>query len=154
MLSFAERLTVMADFLLLLALSLFVILGLVSILKFSLKALIDYFSSAQRLQRKLLFLQNRKDTLHKQQYFKSIQLRYFNDLKRKHLLKLDNRRQSLALARLIQKSLNVQKKHIPTALFKQWQLEQKLYRQQQDMLGLIQLQQKITNYEADKEFNR
>ena len=72
-----------------------------------------------------------------------MQIRYFNELKRKRLLSADNRRHLRALSKAIAKDLPALKQQLPKTTYLQLQQEYVRYRELQDMEALLKLQQKI-----------
>ena len=125
------------------AFGLLVAAGLALIVKRSIKSLTAYFSAGQRLQRRLWFIQAKEDKLKRLFYFRTVQIRYFNELKRKRLLSADNRRHLRALSKAIAKDLPALKQQLPKTTYLQLQQEYVRYRELQDMEALLKLQQKI-----------
>ena len=125
------------------AFGLLVAAGGALIVKRSIRSLMAYFSVRQRLLRRLWFIQAQEDRLKRLFYFRTVQIRYFNELKRKRLLSADNRRHLRALSKAIAKDLPALKQQLPKTTYLQLQQEYVRYRELQDMEALLKLQQKI-----------
>ncbi|MFA6162949.1 MAG: hypothetical protein WC685_05945 [Methylobacter sp.] len=136
--------TQLGSAILLIAFALLIISALLGISKTVVHSVTDYFSSKQRVRRRLLFVQARKDQVKRLFYFKTLQLKYFSELNRKRLLKLNNRKHIRSLSKAIDKDLLSIKKRIPATTYKQLQQENTRYRNQQDIEALLELQQKIS----------
>ena len=117
--------------------------GLVVIIKRIITACFDYFSATQRVQRRLLFIQAKQDQLKQLFYFKTVQINYFNDLKRKRLLSANNRQHIQFLSNAIDKDLQSIKQQLPKTTYLHLHQEIVQYRKQQDVEALLKLQQKI-----------
>ena len=126
------------------AFGLLVAAGLAILFKRIIRSFINYFSARQRLQRRLWFIQAKQDRLKQLFYFKTIQVRYFNELKRKRLLSADNRRHLQSLSKVLTKDLLSIKQQLPKTTYLQLQQEHVRCRQLHDIEGLLKLQQKIT----------
>ena len=85
--------------------ALLLITGLVAIIKLIIAACFDYFSAKQRVQRRLWFIQAKQEQLKQLFYFKTVQINYFNELKRKRLLSANNRQHIQSLSKAIDKDL-------------------------------------------------
>jgi predicted membrane metal-binding protein len=131
-------LTLLSAFALLMTAGLFVVIKLV------IAACSDYFSAGQRLQRRLWFIQARQDQLKQLFYFRKVQINYFNERKRKHLLKANNRKHIQSLYKAIDKDLRSMKQQLSRSTYLQLQQENAQYRDQQQVEALLKLQQKIT----------
>jgi len=125
------------------AFALLLITGLLLIGKLIVTACLDYFSTRQRLQRRLLFSQAKQEQFKQLFYFKKLQINYFNEVKRKRLLMADNRQQLQALSHAIDKDLLMIKPQLSKTTYLQLQQENTRYRNQQDIEALLTLQQKI-----------
>jgi len=126
------------------AFALLLITGLFVIIKLTIASCFDYFSSRQRLQRRLLFIQAQQDRLKRLFYFRTLQINYFNELKRKQLLSANNRQHIQSLSDAINKDLLSIKQQLSKTTYLQLQQENIQYRDQQDIGALLKLQQKIT----------
>ena len=131
-------LTLLSAFALLLTAGLFVVIKLVIV------ACSDYFSAKQRLQRRLWFIQARQDQLKQLFYFRTVQINYFNERKRKQLLRANNRKHIQSLSKAIDKDLRSMKQQLSKSTYLQLQQENVQYRNQQQVEALLKLQQKIT----------
>ena len=124
--------------------ALLLITGLVAIIKRIIIACFDYFSATQRIQRRLWFIQAKQDQLKQMFYFKTVQINYFNELKRNQLLSVNNRQHIQSLSKAIDKDLQPLKQRLSKTTYLQLQREMVQYRYQQDVKALLKLQQKIT----------
>jgi hypothetical protein len=119
--------------------------GLIALVKMILHALADYFSSAQRVHRRLLFVQARQNQIKRLYYFRTVQLKYFNALKRTRLLKANNRKHIHSLSNAIHQQLLALKPNIPAETLKQFQQQNTRCRRQQNIEALLLLQQNISS---------
>lgn len=126
------------------AFALLLITGLFVIIKLIIASCFDHFSSRQRLQRRLLFIQAQQDRLKRLFYFRTLQINYFNELKRKRLLSANNRQHIQSLSEAINKDLLSIKQQLSKTTYLQLQQENIQYRDQQNIGALLKLQQKIT----------
>ena len=125
------------------AFALLLIAGLFVVIKLVIAACFDYFSSRQRLQRHLWFIQARQDQLKQLFYFRTVQINYFNERKRKQLLRANNRKHIQSLSKAIDKDLRSMKQQLSKSRYQQLQQENIQYRDQQQVESLLKLQQKI-----------
>lgn len=132
------------------AFAVFVGAGLAGGFKISVRAIADYFSSAQRTRRRLLFAQARQDQVKRLFYFRTVQLKYFNALKRTRLLKANNRKHLHVLSNAISRQLMSAKPNLAAETFKELQQQNAHYRHQQNVAALLQLQQHIANLTDNK----
>jgi len=121
-----------------------VIAGLLGLVKIIVRAMLDYFSAKQRAQRRLWFVQARQDQVKRLFYFKTQQIKYFSELNRKRLLKLNNRKHIRSLSKAIDKDLLSIKPKLPETTYQQLQRDNVRFRKQQDIESLLKLQQKIS----------
>jgi hypothetical protein len=121
-----------------------VIAGLWGIGKIIVRSILDYFSSQQRVQRRMWFALAKEDQVKRLFYFKTKQIKYFNELSRKRLLKLNNRKHIRSLSKSIDKDLLSIKAKLPGIAYQQLQQDHICYRNQQDIEALLKLQQKIS----------
>jgi hypothetical protein len=128
------------------AIALLITTGLFVIIKLIITACFEYFSTRQRLQRELLFIQSQQDRFKQLFFFRALQINYFNDIKRKQLLKVNNRQHIQALSKAINKDLQSIKQQLSKTTYLQLQQENVQYRNQQDIDALLKLQQKITTF--------
>ncbi len=118
--------------------------GLFIIIKLTLATFFNYVSTKERLERRLLFINVKQEQLKQLFYFKTIQVNYFSELKRKRLLQANNKQHLKSLSKVINKDLQSLKKHLPKSQY--LQLHQ-VYRQslkQQNIEALLKLQTEIT----------
>jgi hypothetical protein len=128
---------------LLTAFALLLITGLFIVIKLIIAACFDYFSARQRLQRRLWFIQAQQDRLKQLFYFRTLQIDYFNELKRKRLLSANNRQHIKSLSKAIDKDLHSIKQQLSKKTYLQLRRENIQYRDKQDADALLKLQQKI-----------
>ncbi len=138
-----ERITLIALALLLGAFALLLTTGTLAIAKKIVQTCFDFFSAQQRSARRLLFIQNKEDQLKQLFLFKTVQINFFNKIKRKRLLTANNRKHINSLSSTIADELKAMKPHLPKADFAQFQQDNRYYRNQLDAEGLLKLQQKI-----------
>jgi hypothetical protein len=127
------------------AFALLLVTGLFVIVKLIIAACCDYFSATQRVQRRLWFIQAKQDQLKQLFYFRTLQINYFNDLKRKRLLRANNRQHIQSLSKAINKDLLSIKKSLPKTTYRQLHQENVRCREQQDIDAMLKLQQKIAS---------
>jgi len=137
-------LTLLGTAMLLSAFAVLIIAGLLGVFKIIVRSALDYFSSKQRVQRRLWFVQARQDQVKRLFYFKARQIKYFNELSRKRLLKLNNRKHIRSLSKAIDKDLLSIKAKLPGTTYQQLQQDHARYRSRQDVEALLTLQQKIS----------
>ena len=125
------------------AFALLLITGLFVIIKRIIAACFDYLSARQRLQRRLWFIQSKQEQLKRLFYFRTLQINYFNELKRKRLLSANNRQHIQSLSKAIDKELQSIKQQLPKTTYQQLQRENAQYRDKQDIGALLELQKKI-----------
>lgn len=115
--------------------------GLAVIAHRIIRQLMMFFSVQSRFQRRLLFnlaKQAQFDLLHAG---KAHYINYFCDLKRRHLLKVNDRKHILLLIKSIKQNLNNKRHKLPQAAFKQYRQQLKLYTRQQNLDNLLELQE-------------
>ena len=128
---------------LLTAFALLLITGLFIVIKLIIAACFDYFSARQRLKRRLWFNQSQQDRLKQLFYFRTLQINYFNEHKRKRLLSANNRQHIKSLSKAIDKDLHSIKQQLSKKTYLQLRRENIQYRDKQDADALLKLQQKI-----------
>jgi hypothetical protein len=138
-------LTTLGTAMLLSAFAALAIAGLLGVSKILVRSVLDYFSAKQRTQRRLWFAEARQDQVKRLFYFKTMQIKYVNELNKKRLLKLNNRKHIKALSRSIDQDLLLNKTKLPETTYLQLQQDNARYRDQQDIESLLTLQQKISN---------
>jgi hypothetical protein len=125
------------------AFALLLMTGLVVIIKRIIASCFDYFSARQRLQRRLWYIQAKQEQLKRLFYFRTLQINYFNERKRKQLLSTNNRQHIQSLSQAIDKKLRSIKQQLSKTTYLQLQRENIQCRDQQDIEALLKLQQKI-----------
>ncbi len=139
-----NALTLLGSAMLLGAFAVLVIAGLLNVFKIIVRSALDYFSSKQRAQRRLWFVQAKRDQVKRLFYFKTTQMKYVNELNRKRLLKRNNRKHIRSLSRSIDKDLLSVKTKLQRSTYQQLQQDNARYRNRQDIKALLELQQKIS----------
>jgi hypothetical protein len=125
------------------AFALLLITGLFVIIKLIIASCFNYFSASQRFQRRLWFIEAKQEQLKQLFYFKTVQINYFNELKRNQLLSVNNRQHIQSLSKAIDKDLQSLKQRLSKTTYLQLHQENIQYRDQQDVEALLKLQQKI-----------
>ena len=139
----ANMLTQLGLALLMAAFGLLLTAGLFIMTKLTLTAFLDYISAKQRLERRLLFIDAKQEQLKSLFYFKTVQITYFSDLKRKRLLQANNKKHLQSLSKAIHNDLRTLKKHLPKAHYQQLQ---QIYHQslkEHNIEALLKLQSEI-----------
>jgi hypothetical protein len=90
--SFSERLSQLGSMMLLCGFFLLLLSGLGLMSKLIIASFCDYFSTRQRMERRLLFYASQRNRLDQIFYFKKIRLLYINQQQRKHLHKKNDRK--------------------------------------------------------------
>lgn len=140
-----NALTALGSAMLLSAFALLISTGLWGAAKIIVSSALAYCSATQRAQRRLWFIQARQDKVKRLFYFKTVQINYINELTRKRLLQQNTRKHIRALAKAIDKDLRAIKTQLPETSYRQLQQDNILYRNQQNVEALLQLQQKIAS---------
>lgn len=138
-----ERVTFVGLIMLLGAFTLLLTVGLLAAAKQIMRACLDFFSERQRSQRRLLFIQGKQRQLSQIFYFRTAQINYFNEIKRKRLLIANNRKHIKSLSNTIADQLLSIRPQLSTTVFQQLQQENIHYRNRLDGEALLKLQQKI-----------
>ncbi|WP_340123393.1 hypothetical protein [Methylobacter svalbardensis] len=127
------------------AFSALIITGLLGVYKIIVHTMLDYFSYKQRVQRRLWFVHARQDQINHLFYFKKLQIKHINELNRKRLLTLNNRKHIRLLSKAINQDLLPIKTKLPGTTYQQLQQDHARYRKKQDIEALLMLQQKISS---------
>lgn len=138
-----------AALMLLFACGLLFFLGVISMLKRCVESFFNYFSAQARENRKLLFVQNQKQTSQRLQNLKRLQLNYFKEIEREKLLKKNNQTHINALSDAIERDLRRHKQKLSKALFLKFQRENRLFRHQQNEQALLELHVKLSTFVSD-----
>jgi hypothetical protein len=125
------------------AFALLLCIGLAGFCKITMHAIADYFSFAQKTRRRLLFTHAQQDQIKRLYYFRTVQLKYFNALKRTRLLKANNRKHIHALSNAIDQQLLSLKPSIAGETLKELRQQNTRCRRQQNVEALLQLQQQV-----------
>ena len=136
-------LTALATAMLLSGFTVLITAGLWGVGKIIVSSALDYFSAKQRVQRRLWFAWAKQDQVKRLFYFKTRQIKYVNELSRKRLLKLNNRKHIRLLSNSIDKELLSVKTKVPKNTYLQLQQDHARFRSQQNIEALLALQQKI-----------
>jgi len=140
-----ELMMQLGSVLLLSAYALLLLAAAVAVFFIILRTLAHYFSTPQRLLRRVHYNLSKQEQISRLFHFKAVQIKYSNELKKDSLLKANNRRQLRALTKSIQKELLLIKKDISAANFNGLQKELTSYHSRQDIDALLKLQRRITN---------
>lgn len=122
-----------------------IIAGLLGAFKSIVRSALDYFAVEQRTKRRLWFVLAKQEQIERLFFFKTVQIKYVNELRRKRLLKRNNRKHIRLLAASIEKDLLSIKTKLPEAIYLQLQKDNVRHRNRQDVEALLKLQQKISN---------
>ncbi|WAK04082.1 hypothetical protein [Methylobacter sp. YRD-M1] len=125
------------------ALIILIIAALLAIPKLVIRSALTYFSAGERLQRRLMFVQSQQEHVRQLFHFRALKVKYLSEMRRKRLLKANNRKHIRSLSKSIHKDLLAVKKELPKATFKQLRQDNIRYRKRQDIEALLKLQQKI-----------
>ncbi|WP_374088627.1 hypothetical protein [Methylomicrobium lacus] len=105
-----------------------------------------YFSGIERRQRRLWFVQGKLDRERGLFFHRRLQTRYFLEAKMRRLTQANNRTHSRSLAKAIDSDLAAIKAQVSADLFKTWRRQNRAYRRQANIEGLIALQQTILTH--------
>jgi hypothetical protein len=122
-----------------------IIAGLLGVFKSIVRSALDYFSVEHRAKRRLWFVLAKQEQIERLFFFKTVQIKYVNELNRKRLLKRNNRKHIRLLSASIDKDLLSIKTKLPETTYLQLQKDNVRYRNQLDVEALLKLQQKISN---------
>jgi hypothetical protein len=139
-----ELITKLGSAMLLSALAVLILTALLAMPKIIVRSVLNYFSARERLHRRLLFVQAQQERVRQLFHFRTLKIKYLNELRRKRLLKANNRKHIRSLSKSIHKDLLAIRKELPKTTFKQLRQDNIRYRKQQDIESLLQLQQKIS----------
>ncbi|MGZ8144397.1 MAG: hypothetical protein ACXW0L_07595 [Methylosarcina sp.] len=135
----------LGSILLLSAFLLIFVAGLLLMAKVIIRSCYRYFSSDQRVQRRVLYIQGKQNRINRLLYFRKQQIRYFHEQHIKRLRQADERKHIYSLSKAIRKDLLARKKNLPSSVFKELQREHARYRINRDGDALIKLQRKIAD---------
>jgi hypothetical protein len=102
-----------------------------------------YFSSDQRIQRRMLYIQGKQNRINRLLYFRKQQIGYFHEQHIKRLRQTDEHKHIYSLSKAIRKDLLARKHHLSSSVFKELQQEHARYHANRDGDALIKLQRKI-----------
>ncbi len=128
--------------------SLLLLMGIGMVCKAAFQQANHYFSANVRLQRQLAFNILRRNNLLQSLTSKLQQQLYLAEFKRKRLSRTDSLKQSKQLSKIIQQDLRRLKNHISKNAYRQLQAHLKHCIRQQDVAGLLRLQQQIIAYDS------
>ena len=141
----SNALTALGSAMLLSAFTLLISAGLWGLAKIIVSSALAYFSAKQRAQRRLWFVQARREKVKRLFYFKTVQINSINELARKRLLQRNTRKHIRSLAKAIDKDLRAIKTQLTETRYRQLQQDNVRYRNQQNVEALLQLQQTISS---------
>lgn len=107
-----------------------------------------YFSAPQRALRQFWHFQAKQAQLISLFNFKADYLRYRNQLERARLSKQNTRKHLRLLSKTIEKELSARKNHCSKTVYQQLRHEYLGYKKRQDILALLNLQQKISGQDS------
>ena len=139
-----EVMTQIGLLLMLIASVLFVLQAILAITRHLITQNLAFFSAQQRQHRRALFIQSRQQQIQQLLAFKTAQIHYFHDLKRKKILEKNNREHIHSLSKNIDQQLLSMKKQLSKSTFKALKQQNKAYRDSLNSEALLQLQQTIT----------
>lgn len=131
---------------LLMSLYLLFITGVMQIVTFSTRSACRYFSTTQRLHRRLLFVQSDMDRHERLFHFQSLSVRYHHDQKKKQLVKANEEKHFQSLSKSVYRHLQSQKHNLTASDFKRLRQEHALHHLNVDRDSLLNLQQKISEW--------
>jgi hypothetical protein len=107
------------------------------------RELCSYFSGIERRQRRLLFIQGKLDREQRLFFHRRLQTRYFLEARKRRLLRTNDRKHSRSLAKAIDTDLAGVKAVVSRDQLEAWKRQNRTYRKQANIEGLIALQQTI-----------
>lgn len=111
-----------------------------------LQGLCSYFSGLEHGQRRLWFMQGKLDREQRLFFHRSLQTRYLFEAKKRRLTRANDRKHSRSLAKAIDTDLAVVKPSVSADQLKAWKRQNRAYRKQANIEGLIALQQTIMTH--------
>lgn len=124
---------------------LLLITGLLLVAQKIFKSFLNYFSNHQRMQRRLLFINQKQQEITRLFSLKTAKITYISDLKRRRLLHKNDQKHLLMLSKTIDHDLSAIKKNISASQFKQLHNTYIHYKKNQDSEALLKLQQQIAS---------
>ena len=134
-----------------LAFLILLITGLTFIIDQITHSVLKYFSAHERIHRRLLFIEAKQVQLQQLFFFKAQQINYFHQHHKKHLLNKDNKQQIKVLISIIDKDLSKIKNHLPQDDYIEIYQARKKFYSDQDINGLLKLQQTIASHALQNE---
>jgi hypothetical protein len=107
------------------------------------RELCRYFSGIERRQRRLWFIQGKLDREQRLFFHRRLQTRYFQEARKRRLLRTNDRKHSRSLAKAIDTDLAGVKAVVSRDQLEAWKRQNRTYRKQANIEGLIALQQTI-----------
>lgn len=138
-----EALFRLGSVMLLSTLALLCFAGLLLTAKIVIHSACQYFSSTQRIRRKVLFIQGKQKRIDRLLFFRKLHINYFHAQHKKQLANANDRQHIRSLSKAIHRELIARKTNLPSASFKQLQQEHARCRISEDSEALLKLQQKI-----------
>jgi hypothetical protein len=105
-----------------------------------------YFSGIERRQRRLWFIQGKLDREQRLFSHRRLQTRYFLEARKRRLMRANDRKHSRSLAQAIDTDLAAIKSLVSTDQLEAWKRQNRTYRKQANIEGLIALQQTIITH--------
>ncbi|MCX7084469.1 MAG: hypothetical protein NTY69_02930 [Methylococcales bacterium] len=124
--------------------------GLFLILSYIKNNLATYFSSHERIQRRLLFISAKQTQLQQLFFFKSQKINYSHGINKKRLLKANNKKQIKELLALTNRDLHKLKNHLPKADYLYLKQTSRQFYNDDNLVALLELQQTISTHSSLK----
>ncbi|EIC29198.1 MULTISPECIES: hypothetical protein [Methylomicrobium] len=105
-----------------------------------------YFSGIERRQRRLWFVQGKLDREQRLFFHRRLQTRYFLEARKQRLTRVNDRKHSRSLAKAIDTDLAAIKSLVSSDQLEAWKRQNRTYRKQANIEGLIALQQSIVTH--------
>ncbi|MGR9087165.1 MAG: hypothetical protein ACU841_08835 [Gammaproteobacteria bacterium] len=131
--------------LLLSALGLLFLAGLFGMANNIVRSMRRYFSRSQRLRRRLLFVQGKKDRIERLVHFRKLHIRFFHELKIKRLLNADDRKHNRSLSKAARSDLFAHRKNPSSPVFRELQRALVCCCRNRQSTILLRLQQKLAD---------
>jgi len=119
--------------------------GVLTLIKLIGQTIHNYFSTHQRMQRRLLFMGNKQQQLSHLFNLKAAKITYLADLKRNRLFRKNNRKHLRVLSKAINQDLSAIRKNLSANDFKRLHAEITHCKNKQNIEALLKLQQHITS---------
>jgi hypothetical protein len=105
-----------------------------------------YFSGVERRRRRLWFVLGKLDREQRLFFHRRLQTRYFLEIRKRRLMRANDRKHSRSLANAIDTDLAAIKALVSADQLESWKRQNRTYRKQANIEGLIALQQTIITH--------